>query len=200
MFRRLLLVLPIISALLSVDSRPTLTKHDEHRLDPRREAFAPVLVPVGEPAMLLGRHYQVVKRDPSPLNLPPSLSSQLAQAKGEAPPVPTAPTMPGKRSTIPMPRYIYERNTHDTNYLSNVGPPPGPYPGYTPYEGPKPPPPPPPASSTKGALDGAETRSADDKKGDAGDGGGERKAMATATAKAATSKTVKNKQTKHKSE
>ena len=186
MLRRVLLVLSTFSILLSADSRPASITHEAHHIEPRSESFSPVIVPVGEPAMLLGRHYQVVKRDPSPLNLPPSLTSQLAQAKGEAPPAPAATTT--KRSHVPMPRYIYERDTYSNNYLSNVGPGPA-SPAFRPYD----PPQQSPANTTNTTttLDGGKSQSADDKKGV---DGGERKGKAKT--KGATSKTYKSKETK----
>ncbi|EKM56108.1 uncharacterized protein PHACADRAFT_257182 [Phanerochaete carnosa HHB-10118-sp] len=190
MFRRVLLALSTFAILLSAESRPTAVTHEEHRLEPRAVPFSPVIVPVSEPAMLLGRHYQVVKRDPSPLSLPSSVASQLAKAKGEAPPVPSAAPM--KRSDVPMPRYVYERDASDTNYLSNVGPAPAAYPGYKPYDTP----PPPASNSTANAApDGGASHSPDDKKGI---DGSERKG--TAKTKGVTSKTYKSKDTKkHKS-
>lgn len=194
MLRRVLLALSVLAALVSVDSRPATILHEEHQLEPRGKPYSPVIVPVGEPTMLLGRHYQVVKRDPSPLNIPPALASQLAQAKGEAPPAPSS-TPAAKRNVVPMPRYIYERDTYGTNYLSNVGPAPAAYPSYKPYQPPQQAPPAPPANTTANALDGGESHSADDKQGL---DGGERKSKAKS--KGTASKASKNKQTKHKSE
>ena len=153
MLRRLLLVLSTISVILSVQSRPTPTApEDSHHLHVRSksgEPFSPVIVPVSDPAsllrrtpvefepgLLLGRHYQVVKRDPSPIMfMSPALESSLSEAKGEKPYSPPMSMSPSKRA--PMPMYIAQRDRYEANYLSNVRP--GPvYPQYLPYDPPKP--------------------------------------------------------------
>lgn len=150
MLRRLLIVLSTLSVILSVQPRPTSTVPEDHHLHTRSksgEPFSPVIVPVtdpasilrrspalapipSEPGMLLGRHYQVLKRDPSPLMfMSPALESSLAQAKGEKPYTPMATST--KRAS--MPQYIVQRDHYEANYLSNVKP--GPV--YAPYDPPK---------------------------------------------------------------
>lgn len=136
MLRRLLLVLSTLSVVLSVQSRPAGPEPDEnHHLHARSKSsdpYSPVIVPVGEPAMLLGKPYQVVKREPSPLIImSPAFETSIGQPKGERPPAPV-PTM-AKRTLLP--RYLAQRERVEANYLSNVRP--GPvYPSYAPYEPP----------------------------------------------------------------
>lgn len=136
MLRRLLLVLSTLSVVLSVHSRPAASAPDEHHhLHTRSksgEPFSPVIVPVGDPAMLLGRQYQVVKREPSPLIImSPAFETAIGQPKGEKPPTP----MPTMMKRTLLPRYLAQREHVEANYLSNVKP--GPvYPSYAPYEPP----------------------------------------------------------------
>lgn len=191
MLRRILLVLSTISVILSVESRPApaTAEPEHHHLEPRAGVpftpGSPIIVPVGDPAMLLGRHYQVVKRDPSPLQLPPALAAQLNRPKGEAPASasPTATSAPAKRAVAPFPLHLARRDRHDANLVSNVGPPPPSYPRYVQYGTP------PPSTTTtttaarpaKSTLAGSSTP--DDKKD--GHGGAKKKAGAKNAAREA---------------
>lgn len=161
MLRRVLLVLSTLSVALSVQSRPTNDEQDDHLRARSAEPFSPILIPVTEPETLLGRHYQVVKRDPSPLIfMAPALASSLAQPKGEKPYVPPVPA--ATKRAMPFPRYLARRE-HEANYVSNVKP--GPlYPSYVPFD-PEPSPDSTSTSAAPSATSGVDSRTADDKKG-----------------------------------